>query len=197
MSKKLLDQAANSIEFVQKLFFEISYLIKEVEGLLGQEDEKFIIGRPSGYHVTNRTSSGLEPLNVDIWLPKTFTVFFCREEDTTTKKGQTITPFASGLKILILDIALSNKQGIKPRIAAGCLWDIKSKRKDHTKFEYLMWEFAYNRHKIFANLPKINYEDSYMECQGEFVVKNLFDINDSESVVKKLVEPMLKIYRAK
>ena len=79
MTSELAIQTRNAFDFVQKLYFEISYLIKEVEGLLQQQDDNFVILRSGGYSVTNRTSSGLEPMNVELWLSKTFTVFFCPE----------------------------------------------------------------------------------------------------------------------
>ncbi len=35
-------------------------LRKEVEAMLSEEDERFIIGKPSGYGITARSSTGLE-----------------------------------------------------------------------------------------------------------------------------------------
>jgi hypothetical protein len=196
MSKQLVSQTKNAIDFIQKLYFEISYLIKEVEGLLGQEGEEFIIGRPSGYHVTSRTSSGLEPINVEFWFPKSLTVFFTPSQFTQTIKGQTITPFRDDLKLLLLDIQLASRKDVGPRIAAGCIFDLKNKReKSQSKFENLMWEFAYEREKIFSTLPEIHWEDSYLAFKGKFFVSPLFSINDGESVVEKIVNPMLEIYR--
>ena len=40
---KLIKQTENAFEFVQKLYFECSYLIKELEGLLAEEKENFIM----------------------------------------------------------------------------------------------------------------------------------------------------------
>ena len=42
MTQNLEMQTRNALTFVQKLYFEISYLIKEVEGLLHLEDEEFV-----------------------------------------------------------------------------------------------------------------------------------------------------------
>jgi hypothetical protein len=197
MSEKLIAQTRNAMDFVQKLYHEVSYLIKEIEGLLSQEEEEFIIGRPSGYSVTSRTSSGLEPMNVDLWMPKAFTVFFCPKAFTETKKGQTITPFKDDLKLLLLDIDLGSKKNIPPRVAAGCLYDIKNKReKDQEKFEHLMWRFTYDREKVFARLPSLDWADSYVAFKGEFIIEPLFNINDSDTVVSKIIEPMLEKYRS-
>lgn len=195
MSEKLVTQTKNAVDFIQKLYHEISYLIKEVEGLLGQEEEEFVIGRPSGYGVTSRTSTGLEPIGVDSWLPKAFTVFFSPSEFTKLNKGQTVTEFSEDLKLLLLDIDVASKKDILPRVAAGCIYDITDMKK-HDKFEKLMWRFTYDRQKIFAGLPTLDWTDSYISFKGDFAIEPLFDINDSASVVEKIVEPMLKKYRA-
>lgn len=132
-------QTKNALDFLQKLYFEISYLIKEIEGILQQEEEEFIIGRPSGYGITTRTSVGLEPINVELWLSKTFTVFFCPKEKIKTDGGQTKTLFRDDLKLLILDIELMGKNTEAPRILAGCLRNISCKRPTKIKkFEAIM-----------------------------------------------------------
>ncbi len=43
MPSELATQTRNAFDFVQKIYFELSYLIKEVEGLLQQQDDNFII----------------------------------------------------------------------------------------------------------------------------------------------------------
>src|SRR5665647_634698 len=107
MTQNLEMQTRNALNFVQKLYFEISYLIKEIEGLLlHTEDEEFVIVRPSGYAVTSGKSTGLEPANVEWWLSKAFTVFFVPDKDTKLQSGTTTTPFHNHLRILLLDIEL-------------------------------------------------------------------------------------------
>jgi hypothetical protein len=170
-------------------------LIKEVEGLLGQEDEDFVICRPSGYGVTSRTSTGLEPANVGLWMPKAFTVAYVPSAFTKVNKGQTVTEFSDDLKLLLLDIDVASEKGIEPRVAAGCLHDIKDMRT-YDKFERLMGSFSYNRKKIFAGLPTLDWADSYFSFKGDFSIEPLFGINDSDTVVEKLVAPMLGKYRA-
>lgn len=74
--------------------------------------------------------------------------------------------------------------------------NIKCKKVDHVKkFERLMWEFAYNRKKIFSTLPNVAYEDVNLSFKGRFQEKALFSINNSDDVLNKLVKPMLKLYR--
>lgn len=197
MSKALETQANNALDFVQKLYFEISYLIKEVEGVLQQQEEEFIIVRPSGYGVTTRTSIGLEPVNVDLWLSKAFTVFFCSKDNISEERGQTKTSFSDDLKVLILDIELMGKLIDAPRILAGCLRNISCKKPTkYKKFEAITWEFAYSREKIFSSIPNVSYEDSYVSFTGKFKTIPLFSINDSEAVERMLVDPMVKLFRS-
>jgi hypothetical protein len=40
---KAVEQCSLAFTYIQKLYHEVSYLIKEVEGDLGQEPEEFVI----------------------------------------------------------------------------------------------------------------------------------------------------------
>ena len=191
MSKELEDQTKNAFDFIQKLFFEVSYLIKEVEGMLQLEEEQFVICRPSGYAVTTRTSTGLEPSNVELWLPRAFTVCFCPSDKTKMEKGQTNTPITDDLKLLVMDIALKGKQVDSPTILAGCLSNI-SPKKEYEKFERFMYAFSYNRGKAFS---ATSYEDSYVSFSAQYIKRRLFSIKDSDAVKKELVDPMIKMFR--
>ncbi|MDD2235279.1 MAG: hypothetical protein PHZ11_07515 [Desulfitobacteriaceae bacterium] len=190
---ELIKQTKNAFNFIEKLYFEVSYLIKEIEGLIQQEDEAFIIGRPSGYGVTTRSSTGLEPGNVSQWLTKTFTVFFCPENMTKWNGGQTVTGFHGDLKVIIIRIVLGDKDIDQPKINFGCLSEIKPK-KNQKKFEQLMFEFAYNSDKIF-NSPADRYEDSYCAFKKTFFTKDLYSLNNSEDIVTKIIQPVLELYR--
>lgn len=130
MNHDLIEQTKNAFNFVEKLYFEISYLIKELEGILQQEDEHFIIIRPSGYGVTVKSSAGLESSYVSQWLSKSFTVFFCSEALSTLNKGQTDTKFEDNLKLLIIHIDIVAKDIEQPRIIFGTLKNINSKRSE-------------------------------------------------------------------
>lgn len=192
-SAELIKQTKNAFEFIEKLYFEVSYLIKEIEGLLQREDEVLVIGRPSGYGVTTRSSTGLELGNVSQWLTKMFTVFFCPENRTKLSGGQTITEFKDDLKVIIIRIVLGDKDIDQPKINFGCLSEIKPK-KDQKKFEQLMFEFAYNSEKIF-NSPSDKYEDSYCSFKKVFKSEVLYSMNSSEDIVTKIIQPMLELYR--
>ncbi|QWV95284.1 hypothetical protein KP004_08965 [Geomonas oryzisoli] len=186
-------QTTNALDFLQKLFFEISYLIKEVEGLL--QHEGFRIGKPSGYGVTSGKSTGLEAVNVESWLSKSFTVFFVASDDCTDYKGQTITDFKDGLKVLFLDIELQGRKTKVPTITAGMLYNIRTKRPDFTKFEQVMNHvFFYYRDKISVSRDSLKYEDSYLAFEGKVHSLPLFAVQSTEDVLQKIVTPMLTEY---
>lgn len=195
MTQSLDNQTRNALTFIQKLYFEISYLIKEVEGLLHLEEEEFVIGRPAGYAVTSGRSTGLDPANVEWWMSKAFTVFFVPDFETKLHNGQTTTPFHEQLKILLLDIELEGKKNKVPRIIAGVLYDIRSKRNDYIKFEHLMSQFIGSRDKIFASFPNLNYEDSYCSMKGNLFSLPLFTVQSSQDIAQKIIEPMLIKFR--
>jgi len=180
------------------LYLEVSYLIKEVEGILYEENEKFIIGKPSGYGISTRSSTGLESNNVMLWLLKKLAVFFVPEDRTEVKGGQTITKIDVELKVLYLRIILSDKNFNEPIVYSGVLHKIHQKKpgaKWPKKFEHVMGLVEYRDNKIFKNAGHINYEDAYIELQGELVKNNLFEINDSETVLERIVKPSLELYR--
>jgi len=193
MDKELVDQAKNAFDFIQKLYFEISYLIKEIEGIL--QEEELVIGRPSGYGVSTRSSTGLEPNNVENWLPRSFTVFFCQKDLSKMYQGITITKIQDYLKVLLIHIELFDKEINNPKITYAIITDIVSKKPKWEKFEYLLSRFAYNGKKIFSKGPNIEYEDAHCSFKGKFYTENLFSINSSEELKKKIVDPMLALYR--
>jgi hypothetical protein len=58
-----------------------------------------------------------------------------------------------------------------------------------------MFEFVYDRGKVFATLPRISYEDGYCSFEGEFFARPLFSIHSSEDVDTELVRSLLQLYR--
>jgi hypothetical protein len=180
---------------VQKFYFEISYLIKEVEGQLEKEPEKFVFCRSGGHAVTSYTSSGLDPRQVRCWLPATLTAAFVPEQSTKATQGYTATPLDTSLRALLLHIEAYWSGTERPVIFSGVLERVRSKRKDTTKLENLMYEFAYNPDQVFDKLPKIEYEDSYCTLIGHANTTPLLSITSAQDVKDKLVDPMLKLYR--
>jgi len=188
-SQNLIRQTKNAFEYIQKLYLESSYLIKEMEGLLKEEEENFIIGRPSGYGITARSSTGLEQDNVLLWLLRKFAVFFVPEELTETIGGQTITELHDDLKIIYIRIIFDNKNIEQPKIYSGILTDLEGKRPGMDKFEKFMGHIEYNEKKIFSDINNIDYEDVNISMKGSLKEHNLFDINDSEAIIKKRLVP--------
>jgi hypothetical protein len=195
MSKELETSWRNAFDFVQKFYFEISYLIKEVEGQLAKEPEKFVICRKTGYGVTSYTSTQLDARQVQCWIPATLMVAFVPEDCTKPHQGVTITPIKDSLRPLLLHVEAHWTGMERPVIHSGILDRVRSKRKDMSKFENLMFEFAYNPDEVFAKLPEIDYEDSYCTLTGRASSTPLFSLNSAQAVKDKLVDPMLKLYR--
>jgi hypothetical protein len=194
---EMVEQSNLAFEFVQKLYLEVSYLIKELEGILYEEKEKYIIGRPSGYAVSSMRSTGLESTNVPYWLMKKLSVFFIPEDKTERKGGQTITPIDENLKVLYLRIILDDKNVREPIVQSGVLYNIFNKNKAAwiTKFEKVMTHLEYNDDKVFGQGEKINYEDAYIKLKGDLIKSSLFEISSSEDIQKKIVEPSLRLFR--
>lgn len=198
MDKKHMNEQANlAFEFIDKLYFEISYLIKEIEGLLKREEEEFLMARPRGYGITVGSSTGLE--YPDWWWYKKFSVFYVPNEKIKKLGGRTSTSFQKGLKIIYLIFNLTDKDISVPKVAIGTLYDIHCKSIDHyKKFEdttvyYLnsIWDLAMNH----SNFSEGDFEDKNMKFKGKFMIKDLFEINNTQDIQKKLLIPTLKQFR--
>jgi len=186
-----------AFDFIEKLYLESSYLIKEIAGLLSEEEEKFVIGRPAGYAISSASSRGLEPNNVKLWLLKKFSVFFIPEEKTEYKRGVHTTKINKDLKVLYLRIVLNDKNVKEPTVYSGVLNNIEKKTETSwiKKFEHIMSILEYNDYKVFKDIKKINYENIYIKIKGELILNNLFDINDSNEILEKIIKPSLKLFR--
>lgn len=188
----LIQQTKLAFEFIQKLYLETSYLIKEIEGLLNEKG--FVIGKPRGYQISTRYSMGLESNLVNLWLLRKFGVFFCEKDKTEVKGGTTKTKIDDHLKILYLRITFNDRELVKPTVDACILYNIQGKANYVKKFEDLMGYFEYNEEKIFKNVQEIEYEDKTVQLQGKGLRKNLFEINDSDVVLNKIIKPWLELY---
>ena len=82
-------QIKNAFDFIQKLYNESSYLIKEIEGQLAESEYRFQILRPSGYSISARSSSGLEQTNVNLWPLRKFAVGFVESTDAEAPNERT------------------------------------------------------------------------------------------------------------
>ena len=189
------EQTKSAFDFVEKLYSECAYIVKEIEGLLYEEDERFIIGRPSGYSVSSRRSTGLDPQLIIFWMMRSLSVFFVEEEKTTSQKGQTITNLSDYPKVIYLRVVFDDTDLDQPSLQIGVLSDIKGVHKSIQKFEHLMGQITYSEWRIFGNLPKVDYQDNYAMIKGHLNSHNLFDINSSEDIQEIVIKPVLKLYR--
>lgn len=187
-------QIKNAFDFIQKLYNESSYLIKEIEGQLADSEYRFQILKPSGYSISARSSSGLEQNNVNLWLLRKFAVGFVEKYDSDQSTSQTSTEINEHLKVLYFRITLDEKGLSEPKIIFGVLSDIVKFKDRVKKFENLMGEIEYVDNKIFAKFPDLDYEDGTFKLKGKFKKVNLLDINSSDELIEKVINPALKLY---
>ena len=193
----IIEQTNLAFDFIQKLHLEVSYLIKEVEAMLSEEEESFNIGKPSGYGISTRSSTGLETNNVSLWVMRRFAVCFIPEAQTKIAGGQSVTELHDELRILYLRFVLNGKNITEPAVYSGVLRDIKTgpRGQKFKKFENFMGHFEYVNDRLFENPEDINYEDGTLSIKGELAKVNLYDVNNSEAIKTKIVEPSLALYR--
>ena len=192
---EITEQCGLAFDFIQKLYLEVSYLIKEIEGILGEHD--FVIGRPSGYQISARSSSGLEPSSVNLWLLKRFAVFFAPKDKIVLERGQTKLSIEKPAKVLYVRVILNENNNPEPLIYSGVLYDIQKQPNARwpVKFEQAMQHMQYTDEKIFKNnLVEIDYEDAYMRLKGKLIKNNLLDINNGETIRDLIVKPSLELY---
>lgn len=191
---EIKSQIKNAFEFIQKLYYECSYLIKEIEGQLAETDYHFQILRPSGYSVSTRSSTGLEQNNVYFWMPRKFSVAFVEEELTDVKKGQNITEINENLQVLYFKFILDEKNIKEPELIFGVFYKIEKNKDWVKKFEHLMGTFEYIDIKLFLELPNIDYADSIVKLKGVFKKVKLIDINSSLELQNKVIQPIIEMY---
>jgi hypothetical protein len=187
-------QIKNAFEFIQKLYYESSYLIKEIEGQLGESDNPFQILKPTGYSVSSRSSTGLESNNVSLWLLRKFSVAFVEVGSAESSKGQNITEITSDLKVLYFKFTLDDKNIEEPELMFGVFYNIASKKESVKKFENLMGILQYTDNKVFTKFPKIDYTDNTFTLEGKFQKVNLLDITSSIELQEKVIKPIIEIY---
>ena len=194
-NRTMIEQTSRAFEFIQKLYFEVSYLVKELEGLLAEEKENFIIGRPSGYQITWRSSSGLEPVNVRLWLMRKFSVFFVPEEKTESRRGMTITSFSDDLRVIYLRFILDDNDLSQSIILVSVLYNFNIKDDWGKKFEKLMTHLEYRESQMLINDNRLSFEDSHLSFDGDVFEVKLFEINSGMDIETDIVNPLIDIYR--
>jgi hypothetical protein len=128
---------------------------------------------------------------------KKVAIFFIPSNSTKLIKGQTITPFQDLQKIIYVRIILDDKDISQPTIYYGVLKDfVKKDTAWPQKMEQLMAWLEYAETKVFHDVKDIRFEDVNIKFSGNLNSIHLYDINSSEDVSKKLVAPLMKMFRA-
>jgi len=197
MDKGDLNKQANlAFDFMERLNYEVSYLIKEIEGLLSREQEEFVMGKGGGYAVTSPRGWGLE--SPDQWVAKRIGVFFVQSKDTKQVSG-TITSFKPGLKVLCLGLTFRDKNVKSLRVILATLYDMENKSSTWKKFEHSINHIIQHQVEFFNNLEKsgrTDYEDNHIKFKSKYTVLDLFDLNNTEDIQQKLLKPALQQYRS-
>lgn len=191
---EIVSNIDNAFDFIQKLYYESSYLIKEIEGQLAINEVKFQILRPSGYGINTSKSTGLEINYVNSWLIRKFGVAFVEEPFTESNAGVTSTKILPKLKALYFRVILNDKTQKEPRLIYCVFHDIEKKKENINKFENLISYFESNDLKIFNSTSEISFENPNFKIKGKFKEVSLLDINTSEELVRLVIKPALKIY---
>ena len=198
----MIKNVANAFDFLQRLYDETATLVREIERLLGSEPECFMIGRPSGYSISTRGSTGLEQQNVNRWLTRRFAVFFAPESAFNSHGAQTVTPLPSG-SLMYLRFLLDGYDSFKfgktsfdaPTLLFGVLQDASCPNGKKNKFEQLMNEMEYVEAKLLSNLPNIELNEAYVSVKGRLQAVPLLDLTDSLAVDTKVIQPLLQRWR--
>ena len=192
--KEVAKQIKNAFDFIQKLYNESSYLIKEIEGQLAENEHRFQFLKTSGYAISGRSSNGLEPNNVNFWLLRKFGFAFVEETNTELKRGQNFTVINKELKVIYFRVILDDSKESESQLIFGVFYEIEKFKKWIEKFENLMGQFEYVDNKMFAKFPNVNYEDGNFKIKGKFKKVSLLDINSSDELIEKVINPAIKIY---
>lgn len=193
---EIIKQTKLAFDFIHRLYLETSYFIKEIEGILKQEEEDFQILRPAGYAISTARSVGLESASVEQWLTKKGVVLFAAKSDIELKRGQTITKLTPNTKLIIIRFVLYDRDLGEPEVWAGVVSDIVNK-KDYSKFEYYVWKFAYYDKKLFQNPGESAYEDNDFAIKLNLFKAPLYSISNTEDIQRKIITPVLTLYRGK
>lgn len=192
---EIAKQIKNVFDFIQRLYNESSYLIKEIEGQLAENENRFQLLKTSGYAISSRSSNGLEPNNVNFWLLRKFGVAFVEETNTVLKKGQNHTEINKDLKVIYFRVVLDDKNETDPQLIFGVFYEIEKHKEWIKKFENLMGKFEYIDNKLFAKFPDVGYEDSDVTIKGKFKKVNLLDLNSSNELIENVINPVIEIYK--
>ena len=198
----MIKNVTNAFNFLQQFYDETATLVREIEGLLSDEPECFLIGRPSGYGISTRGSTGLEQQNVNRWLTKRFAVFFIPEHIYKCKSGQTVTalPAENIMYVRFLldgynSFTFNGKPIDAPSILFGVLHKTSCPNGKKKKFEQHMTEFEYLESKLLRDLPIVNLNESSVEVSGILQIVPLLKLTDPKAVNDNVVQPLVEQWR--
>ncbi len=194
----LVEQNKRAFNFIEELYVESSFLIKEIKYyLLNNKDYKFVIGKPRGYQITAPSSLGLN--SVELWSLKGFSNFFVEEK--FVKKGKdkatTTTALKKGLKVIYIKIIFYDKDNNieEPIIYSGVLYGFEEPDKSK-KFENFIARIDKNWNKYIKDIQENDgYKYQNINEKGKFIKNKLFDINNSEEINDKIIKPLLELYK--
>lgn len=192
----VVEQTRLAFDFIERLYLETSYFIKEIGGILQQEEEEFTILKPAGYAISAFRSVGLDSALVEQWFIRKGAVFFAAKEDTELIRGQTVTKIKPNLMLIVVRFVLYDKDLDAPEVWAGVISNIVQK-KEYSKFEYHIWKFVYHEKKMFRDTGEATYEDGECSFRLNLFKRPLYGISNAEDIQREIIEPVLTLYRAK
>jgi hypothetical protein len=197
MEKALLaEQTTAAFDYLERLYTETTFLIKELEGHLKQEKEEFLIGRGKGYSVNAYSSTSLA--STEWWLYKKLSVFYAPKEHVVSTGRGTSTALKNGLKIVYLKILYREATIRTPKVLLGVISQIESANQTYKRMEDVITPFFDNLlkwEKGESAMRERSFKDGYLAFQEKYFVRDLFDINSSNDVQEKLLKPVLVLYR--
>ena len=201
------NQIKNAFDVIQKLYQESSSLIREMEGLLNEDERKFQLFS-DGYCICSRTSIGLEPKEVNSWLCRKFAVAFVeksmvdlqnvddsRTENLKLQNGlASCTTINEDFKMLYFRFLLDDENQSEPQLIFGVFSDIKFYKDWVKKRGNILVAIEYADNKLFGQFPNVDYENDAFKLKGELKKVNLLDINSTDELIEKVVNPAIQIY---
>ncbi|MDR2971417.1 MAG: hypothetical protein LBU83_05760 [Bacteroidales bacterium] len=201
------NQIKNAFNVIQNLYHESSYLIREIKGLLSENERKFQLFS-DGDCICSRTSIGLEPKEVSAWALRKFAVAFVeksmvnlanlddsRMENLKLQNGlASCTKINENFKMLYLRFLLDAENQSEPQLIFGVFYDIKFYKDWVKKRGNILIAIEYADDKLFAQFPNVDYENDILKLKGKLKKVNLSDIKKTDKLIEKVVIPAIQMY---
>ena len=188
------NQIKNAFDFLEKLYQESAFLIREVESQLNEKRHKFQLFS-DGYCICSRTSIGLEAKEINSWLRKKFAVAFVEKSNADLQNEQVrCTETNENSKILYFRFILDDINQSEPQLIFGVFHDIRFYKDWVKKRGNLLVAVEYADNKLLAKFPNIDYEDDTFKLKGKLKKVNLFDINSTKKLIEEVINPIIQLY---